>query len=567
MSDFNPSRHVGNRDYTRSTVVIIGAGLSGLCMAIDLLRRTQCRNFVILEKGSQVGGTWNDNKYPGCACDVWSTLYSYSFEQKTDWTREYPGQEEILGYVIKVAEKYGLFKHIRFNSAVQEARWDETNLRWNVNVGVSGAKDSQFIESYELTTDFLVSAVGQLNVPSLPSITGLDDFNGKMMHSARWDWSYDFAGKRVAVIGNGATAVQIIPEVAKTAAHLSVYQRTPNWVVPRMDMAVSPVQQFLLEYVPPLRWCKRALMMQFREATHSAITDAESKMSRETRAFAVDAVKKQLKDKPELWDKVIPNYAVGCKRIIISDDYFPTLNQKHVDLNTRDIERVTENGIKTADGEEREFDLIVLATGFRTVEFMYPIEVYGRNGRSVTDVWKDGAMAYYGMTVEDLPNFGMLYGPNTNLGHNSIILMIEAQSRYLSTLIGAVVRAKTRGQTLALRPQPAVVQAFNERIQTLLENSSFADANCQSWYKQENGRITNNWPSTVVRYQKDLSRVVWGDYEAEGTGADEVKSKKPTNIGRVTEELPVSHTTLILGALSVAMAVGGYYWKGGRRRR
>lgn len=361
--------------------------------------------------------------------------------------------------------------------------------------------------------------------------------------------------------------MQIIPEMAKSVSHLTVYQRTPNWVIPRLDMAVSPIQQFLLKYVPPVRWCKRSAMMQFREASHAAITDEESMMARQTKKFALDALKKQLCDKPELWEKVIPNYAMGCKRIIISDDYFPTLNKKHVELNTREIERVTERGIQTADGDEQEYDLIVLATGFKTVEFMTPIQVYGKNGRSAADVWKDGAQAYYGVTVEDLPNFGMLYGPNTNLGHNSIILMIEQQSRYLSTLIGAVVESKIRGETLSLRPRPEIVQAFNERIQALLEKSTFADANCHSWYKQENGRITNNWPSTVVRYQKDLSQVVWTDYEAEGTGKKAIERKKPTSIGRVQEELPVSRTTLTLGALTVAMAVGAYYWNGGRGQR
>ncbi|KAF9892639.1 hypothetical protein FE257_001041 [Aspergillus nanangensis] len=565
MAEFNAARRVGNLDFTRSTVVIIGAGISGLCMAIDLIRRTKCSNFVILEKGSQVGGTWNDNKYPGCACDVWSSLYSYSFEQKSDWTREYPGQEEILAYIIKVAEKYGLFKHIRFNSAVQEARWDDTNRRWNVKVGVSGAKDSQYLETYDLETEFLISAVGQLNAPSWPSISGLDDFSGKLMHSARWDWSYDFSGKRVAIIGNGASAVQIIPELAKSASHLSIYQRTPNWVIPRMDLAVHPIQQALLHYVPPVRWCKRAIMMYIREMTHSAFVDSNSLLSKQTHKQATDAMKSQLADKPELWETLTPNYAIGCKRILISDDFYPALNKEHVELNTTPIAKVTETGIETEDGDTREFDLIVVATGFRTVEFMYPIEVYGKNGRSVADVWKDGAMAYRGVTVEDLPNFGMLYGPNTNLGHNSIILMIEAQSRYLSEMVGAVVRSKTRGEALALTPKTDVVRRLNDTLQEQLQNTSFADVNCQSWYKQADGRITNNWPNTVVQYQKDLSYVTWADYEVEGADAEQIRQRKPTYIGRVKEESPVSNTTLVLGALGVAAVVGSYV--NGRRRR
>ncbi|KAF7586666.1 hypothetical protein BBP40_008515 [Aspergillus hancockii] len=471
-------------------------------------------------------------------------LYSFSFEQKSDWTREYPGQEEL--------RKYGLYKYIRFNTTVEEARWDDTQLQWKVNVAVSGTKDSQFHESYYITTDFLVSAVGQLNVPSWPSIPGLDDFNGKLMHSARWDWTYDFTGKRVA----------IVPELAKSVSRLSVYQRTPNWILPRYDTSVSSIQQFFLSYVPPVRWCKRAIMMQLREASHSAIIQRESSFSQYIRKMAEDAMKSQLKDKPELWGKLIPNYSLGCKRVIPSDDYFSALNLRHVDLETRPIQRVTESGIETADGDLQEYDLIIAATGFRTVEFMHPIQVYGRNGRNVSEIWKNGATAYYGVTVEDLPNFGMLYGPNTNLGHNSIILMIEAQSRYLSTLVGEVVRAKAQGDSLALQPQPNVVSAFNKRIQAELQSSSFADPNCHSWYKLEDGRITNNWPGRVVQYQKELSRVRWEDYLVEGTGRRRLEGKKATNIGRVQEELPVRTTTLVLGALGVALALGGYYMNG-----
>lgn len=315
-----------------------------------------------------------------------------------------------------MAEKYGLYKHIRFNSTVEEARWDDATHKWKVAVNVGGSKDSQFVDAYEMQSDFLVSAVGQLNVPREPEIPGLHDFQGRMMHSARWDWSYDMKGKRIAVIGNGATAAQIVPEVAKEASHLTVYQRTPNWIVPRADRSVTSVEKALFSYIPPIHWGKRAIQMDLREYLHGAVTDGNSSLAQQMRNMSTDALKKQLPDKPELWESLIPNYSPGCKRVLLTDDYYPTLNQKHVDLETRAITRITETGIETASGDVQEYDLIVLATGFRTVEFMFPIEVYGRQGRALSEIWKGGAMAYYGVTVEDLPNFAMLYGPNTNLG-------------------------------------------------------------------------------------------------------------------------------------------------------
>ena len=425
---------VTNKDFTTAPVVIIGAGISGICTAIDLITRNGCRNFVILEKSSSVGGTWHDNKYPGCCCDgelpacpvlmrwilmnvVWSALYSFSFAQKPDWSREYPGQEEILAYLIEVAEKFGLYRHIRFNSTVDEARWDDDALKWRLRVSVSGVKDSQFVNGYDMETDFLVSAVGQLNVPREPDIDGLHNFSGKMMHSARWDWSYDLKGKRIAVIGNGATAAQIVPEVAKDASQLTVYQRTPNWVIPRSDRSVTAFEKTLFAYLPPLRWAKRSLQMDLREYFHSAVVSTDSSIAQQLREGCVKAIKEQLPNKPELWDKLVPNYSPGCKRVQLTDDYYPALARDNVDLETRRISRITETGIETEDsGDTQEFDLIVLATGFRTVEFMFPIEVYGAHGRSLSDIWKGGAMAYNGVTVEDLPNFAMLYGPNTNLG-------------------------------------------------------------------------------------------------------------------------------------------------------
>ncbi|KAJ5489243.1 FAD-binding monooxygenase ktnD [Penicillium diatomitis] len=552
-----PHLPVGNKDFTNATVVIIGAGISGMNMAIDLIRRNNCRNFVILEKSSSIGGTWSDQKYPGCCCDVWSSLYSYSFEQNPNWTREYPGQEEIYAYLVGVAQKWGLYKHVRFNSAVDEARWDDETCKWKVTVQKSGQKDSEFASSYVITSDFLVSAVGQLNIPRYPDIPGLDDFEGRVMHSARWDWSYDFKGKRIAVIGNGATAAQIVPEIAPSASHLTVFQRTPNWVMPRLDAPVSAFQRALLTYIPPLRWRKRAQQMEFREGFHAAIFDDQSQWAQVIRDGCKGLLETQLAHRPELWKTLTPDYAPGCKRVIISDDYYPALARDNVALETGRIQRITKNGIDIEGAGEKEFDFIVLATGFKTVDFMYPIKVYGAKGRSVADVWKDGAKAYHGVTVEDMPNFGMFYGPNTNLGHNSIILMIEAQSLYLNALVSEVIRCRRLGKEIAIMPKPEVLNEYNEQIQALLRDSSFADPKCNSWYKRDDGIITNNWSGTVVDYQKNLSELKWSDYIVEGSGEYLVRKKRSSHVGRVREESYVSDTTLLAGAASV-LAMGGY---------
>ncbi|KAJ5568749.1 FAD-binding monooxygenase ktnD [Penicillium hetheringtonii] len=552
-SSTSTSLSVGNKDYTNATVVIIGAGISGMCMAIDLIKRNKCYNFVILEKSSSVGGTWHDNKYPGCCCDA------IHLNKIRDGAGNIQGKKRSWNISSVLPKKYGLYKHIRFNSTVEEARWDDNESKWKVSVNVSGQKDSEFANSYTLNSDFLISAVGQLNVPREPEIPGLQDFEGKMMHSARWDWSYDLKGKRIAVIGNGATAAQIIPEIAQEASHLTVFQRTPNWVIPRADAPVSALQKALLTYIPPLRWRKRALQMDFRESFHDAIFDGDSDFAQLIRDMCTGMMKAQLPDQPDLWKTLTPNYSPGCKRVIITDDYYPTLARKNVDLETRRIAKITGNGIEIEGAGVKEYDLIVLATGFKTVDFMYPIQVYGTNGRSLGDIWKQGAKAYYGMTVEDLPNFGMFYGPNTNLGHNSIILMIEAQSRYLNAMVGRVIRARQNGLTLSLKPKPAVLNEYNNRIQKLLRESSFADPNCNSWYKQDDGNITNNWSGTVLDYQQNLSQLRWDDYAVAGSGKDAVLKSKPSHLGRVREETFFSNSSLLIGTASFVVAVGGYF--------
>jgi len=433
-------------------------------------------------------------------------------------------------------------------------------------VSVQGTKDAEFGSSYTITSDFLVSAVGQLNVPKFPDIPGLDEFKGKLMHSARWDWSYDLRGKKVAIIGNGATAAQIIPEVVKEAGHLTVHQRTPNWVIPRLDAPIPPWKRNMYKYIPYIRWRKRSDMMDYRENFYDAIFDHASATAQFVEAQSKEHMKTQLPDRPDLWEKLQPKYAVGCKRVIITDDYFPVFLKDNVKLELGKIDKITAKGIVT-DGKEEDYDLIILATGFRTVEFMYPIDIIGSGGRTLASIWKEGGQALYGVAVESLPNFGMLYGPNTNLGHNSIVLMVEAQSKYLNALIKEVLAARRQGGHLVIKPHEKRVKDFNDEIQAELEKSSFADPKCNSWYKVESGKITNNWSRNVVNYQKLLSNVEWSDFDVSGTGADRLTEGQVTKIGRVVEESLVSYRTMGLTALSFAAVGAGVALRSAGRLR
>ena len=322
------------------------------------------------------------------------------------------------------------------------------------------------------------------------------------MHSARWDWSYDLSNKKVAIIGNGATAAQIIPEIVKEVGSLTIHQRTPNWVIPRLDAAIPEWKRTMYKYLPYVRWRKRADMMDFREAFYHAVWDNEHPVAKMLEQQSKDQLHTQLKEREDLWVKLQPEYKIGCKRVIISDDYFPVFLRDNVRLETGKIDGITEKGI-VADGKEEEYDLIVCATGFRTVEFMHPIDITGSAGRSLASVWKEGGAALYGVAVESLPNFGMLYGPNTNLGHNSIILMIEAQSKYINGMIKEVLEARREGGQLVIMPKEKRVREYNEELQGELKKSSFNDDRCGSWYKRkDNGKITQNWSKNVIDYQK-----------------------------------------------------------------
>ncbi|KAF2671833.1 cyclohexanone monooxygenase [Microthyrium microscopicum] len=548
---------------TNTTVAIIGAGFSGTCTAIDLIKRNQCRDFVILEKGLEVGGTWSDNTYPGCCCDVQSHLYSYSFEPNSNWSREFPTQAEIQRHMVSVAEKWGLYRHIRFNSTVSEGRWNEERKKWDIAVNIGSGKEAEYGEQYTLKADFLISGVGQLNQPYYPEIRGLENFSGKVMHSARWDWTYPINGKRVAIIGNGATAAQIIPEVAKQAISLTVFQRTPNWVVPRNDTAISVSRRTAYHYIPAIRKRYRSQLMDMREDFFQAASVPDTKEKDGIRKDCLEMMARSIPSNTELRAKLTPVYPPGCKRVICSDDFFPALNRSNVTLQTDPIEQITRTSISTSGkrSHEHEIDCLILATGFKTQQFLFPMEIYGSQGRSLSDVWKEAPSAFRGVNVESMPNFGILYGPNTNLGHNSIVLMIEAQSRYLNALIGKVIAAKKAGLLLALSPKPAVIESYNKWLQERLQKSTFADPRCQSWYKTAEGRILNNWCGTVVEYQQMMSKVQWQNYEIEDPGNFMVSRGAFDQIGRVVEESSFLQKSLdgVLIGSSVLFA-GAFLW-------
>ncbi|KAK9417249.1 putative FAD-binding monooxygenase [Seiridium unicorne] len=555
------------RDYTDTAVVIVGAGIGGMCVAIDLIKRNNCRDFVILEKSSGVGGVWYDNTYPGCAVDVQSIVYSYSFAQNTEWTREMPLQKEVLAYLTRIAQEYRLYEHVRFASTVEEASWDDGLKKWRTSVKVAtGSKEAEASSAYTIDSDFFVSAVGQLSQPKYPDIDGLDTFSGKTMHSSRWDWSYDMTDKKVALIGTGCSAVQILPEVARVAKKISVFQREPHWVVPRGDFPIPALTRTIYRYFPQLQRHWRRLAMDENEAGHASQAFHRHEENEKLKQMGLDMMHQQLPDRPDLWEKLTPKFALGCKRVVASDFYFPALNSPHVELETRPIHSIRDTAIRVAgaDGQpedaETDYDLIIFATGFKAQDFLHGLKVAGLNGQTLQRSWKDGARAYLGVSAEGMPNFGMVLGPNTGLLHNSFILMIEAQSRYINGLIKPVLETRAQGRSLSLTPRHEITEEYNVEIQQRLQAFAVTDEGCHSWYKIGSGRITNLWPGLVKEYQQRLERVDYGDYTADGSGQIVLRKKSSHNVGRVVEEAGALEKLSFgtLAALSTTAVVGGY---------
>ncbi|WP_300425094.1 NAD(P)/FAD-dependent oxidoreductase [uncultured Thalassolituus sp.] len=469
------------RDATR--IAIIGSGFGGIGLAIQL-KKAGFNNFTLFEKAGDVGGVWRDNSYPGAACDVPSHLYSFSFEQGPGWENRFGKADEIHQYLRYCARKYGIYDHIHFNTEIESARYDAEESVWLLRTKAGALHSAQI----------MVAAVGQLNRPAYPALKGSEVFTGKAFHSARWDHSYDLTGKRVAVIGTGASAIQFVPEILRQVAHLDVYQRSAPYVLPKPDKQYPEMQRALFRRIPLLQKLDRGWQYCYHELRQLALNTRFKKTSIVDHLFHKH-IRDIVKD-DDLRQRLMPDYPIGCKRILISNHWYNALIDPKVEVVTSDIEEVLPHGIRTCDGKEREIDAIIYGTGFAATDFLAPMDITGLNGLSLKQAWRDGAEAYLGLAVTSFPNMFMLYGPNTNLGHNSIVYMLESQINFI---LDAVRKIQSNGlRSLDLRKN--VQDAFNQEVQERMKSTVWAQG-CTSWYQTATGKNTNNWPGFTFEYR------------------------------------------------------------------
>jgi cation diffusion facilitator CzcD-associated flavoprotein CzcO len=484
----------------RFKVVIVGTGFSGLGQAIQL-EKAGIRDYVILEKATEVGGTWRDNSYPGCACDVQSHMYSFSYEQNPDWSRSFSPQPEIFEYLKGVADKYRLREKIRFGVELTGAHWDERERRWTATT-----KDGR-----EFVAQFLVSGVGGLHIPQVPELPGIAKFKGQTWHSAQWNHEYDLRGKKVAVVGTGASAVQFVPKIAPDVAELTLFQRTPPWIMPKPDHAMPSWAQTLFKRVPGTQRLYRNALYWLLEARaigfngHPAIMKAGELIAKRN-------IAKGIKDSA-LRKKVTPDYTMGCKRVLISNDYYPALSRPNVDVNTSGIKEVKAHSIVDSAGVEHEVDAIVYGTGFKVTDALEYLDITGVDGRDLAKEWAaEGMRTHKGIAVSGFPNLFFLLGPNTALGHNSVVFMIESQSRYV---VDAIKLAGSR-DAAALDVRPGVQDKFQQDIQDKLVKGVWTQGGCKSWYLDAKGVNRTIWPGFTWRYWLETRKVDPADFELSG---------------------------------------------------
>jgi cation diffusion facilitator CzcD-associated flavoprotein CzcO len=476
-------------------IVIVGSGFAGVCMAIRL-KQAGFHRFVILEKNEDLGGTWRDNQYPGCACDVPSHMYSFSFKLNPSWSRMFAPQPEIWEYLRRCVDSYGVAAHIRYGRTVQRMEWDDSTRRWSVVTSAG--------EVYRARA--VVSGIGALHVPSIREIPGAEEFAGPAFHSAEWDQSGSLSGKRVAVIGTGASAIQFIPEVARQAARVHVFQRTPPWIHPRPDFQIPPAVRATFAAAP-------LTMRAFRDGIYWMLElralgfAVHPRLMAPLQRTAERHIERQISD-PALRAKVTPGYTIGCKRILLSSNYYPALTRPNVSLVTDPIIRITRTGLACADGSSYGADVIIYGTGFKTVEAMTELNVAGRDGVKLQDVWRDGAEAYHGITVAGFPNFFLLLGPNTGLGHNSVVFMIESQVQHVLACLQLM--ARRNAETIEVRA--SAVRRFNDGIQRRLRRAVWSEGGCTSWYLDADGVNRALWPGFSFEYWARTRRVRRADY-------------------------------------------------------
>lgn len=464
-------------------VAIIGAGFGGLAMAIRLLQRN-IHNFVILEKSNEVGGTWRENQYPGAACDVQSHLYSLSFVPKTDWSKRYAEAPEIFQYIQDVVQQFNLREYCQFNSEVVHTEYHEKDCVWYVAL-----KDGR-----QLSCQYLVFASGPLHVPQIPHIKGIEKFQGKVFHSSQWDHQYDLNGKVVASIGTGGSAIQYIPEIAPQVKQLYVMQRTAAWVIPRDERKYLNIEKKLFKQADWFRKLHRARLYWSNESR--AIPIMQPSVMKYTQKLAEAFIRFQVKDK-QLAQKLTPDYIMGCKRILVSNKYFPTFNRDNVELVTDAIQELTADSIITKDGKMRKIDCLIYGTGFITDPRIYlqPFSCIGEHGVELKQAWKDGAESYYGISHKGFPNLFQLLGPNTVLAHNSVIFMIESQVDYILQMMDLV--AQSQSNAIVVKDQ--VQDQFNHDVQDMLNNTVW-QSGCVSWYQQDGGKNFALWPTYTWKY-------------------------------------------------------------------
>jgi len=483
----------------KHTSIIIGTGFSGLAMAIKL-KEKGIQDFIILEKAKDIGGTWRENTYPGAECDIPSALYSFSFEPYPYWEYKWSLQPQILEYIKYVAKKYDLNRHIQFQKELVAAQWDAAENYWIIQT-----KDET---TYHSKT--LVSAIGQLHHPSVPNFKGKGLFEGDSWHSAQWNHEVDLTGKTVGVIGNAASAVQFIPEIAKTAGKVVVFQRSANWMLPKQDRAYKSWEKKLVEKLPFLLKTYRLKLWLLGGGLFFLMKKGNNLLRKIYQKQTTNYIKEHIKD-PKLVQALTPTYPLGAKRVLFSDTYYPALARPNVQLVTGGVQEITKTGVIAGDVSPHKVDILVYSTGFKTNPFLMGLDIRGKDGISIKEQWQAAPKNYLGMTINQFPNFFMMYGPNTNLGHNSIIVMSEAQANYIAQCIHSL----EKNNWTSLEVKKATMDTYHQTTQNRLKNMIWTTVE-DSWYKSANGNVPNNYPGRTMEYIRTTRRVDFEDYEVEG---------------------------------------------------